>query len=53
MICVQYDIEASSMCLNGKVLELSGLSDTTVLLPEKVSAGKLAIAPGSCTFIVI
>ena len=36
-----------------KVLELSGLSDTTVLLPEKVSAGKLAIAPGSCTFIVI
>lgn len=41
------------MCLNGKASELSGVSDTTALVPECVRAGKLAIAPASCTFIVI
>ncbi|MBQ7379759.1 MAG: beta-glucuronidase [Clostridia bacterium] len=46
-------LRASVMCLNGKPLELSGVSDTTELVSEKVAAGKLSIAPASCTFIVI
>ncbi len=52
-LCGNVSLRASTMCLNGKPLELSGVSDTTELVPEKVEAGKLSIAPASCTFIVI
>lgn len=46
-------MRASTMRLNGKELKLDGNGNLPELTPVKQEAGKLVLAPGSCTFIVL
>jgi len=41
------------MYLNGKPLGVQGVSELSALNPERHPAGKLMLAPSTCTFIVI
>ena len=46
-------IRSAIMQLNGKDLAISGISDLPELIPERVEAGVMELAPGSCTFLII
>lgn len=46
-------MRASVMQLNGQDLKISEIADLTEIVPEKQSAGKAELAPGSCTFFVM
>jgi len=41
------------MCLNGKELTLGENDELPALEGAKVAAGRLEVAPGGCTFIVL
>ena len=47
------NIRSSVMYLNGKELGISGVADITELTPDCRAAGKLELAPATCTFIVL
>ena len=47
------DIRSTVMYLNGKPLGVQGVSELSDLNPERHPAGKLTLAPATCTFIVI
>lgn len=46
-------IRSSVMQLNGRKLGISGISDITEIVPVNKQAGAIALAPATCTFIVI
>ena len=46
-------IRSSVMSLGDTPLTLSGVADIPALIPEKVKAGTLSLAPASCSFIVV
>ena len=47
------DIRSTVMYLNGRPLGVQGVSELSDLNPERHPAGKLTLAPATCTFIVI
>lgn len=47
------NIRSSVLYLNGKELSCSSISKMTDFVPQKHMAGKLELAPATCTFIVL
>lgn len=46
-------MRSRTMCLNGKELVLGENDELPCLCGETVPAGKIEVAPGGCTFIVL
>lgn len=47
------DMRSTTMRLNGKELVVSGVADLPEIAPERCDAGRIDLAPGSCTFLVM
>ena len=46
-------MRSTVMQLNGKKLAVAGISEIPEPVPEKLEAGMVELAPGSCTFLVM